>query len=138
MSDSRGDEPVRDGSAIQAKILRSGLDLMISSCSLRKAFDSSPYSKGILTPNKPSRQYAMSSMRVVIRFAAHDILRATHTDERASSCCNMPKLTPVISDIWERRLALVPTWFHCESKKCVSKGAINSCKVQPRVNLRQR
>lgn len=49
----------------------------ISSCRRIKARSPSPYSSGMLTLNMLRRQYAMSSVRVVLRCDAHDILLAT-------------------------------------------------------------
>ena len=47
--------------------------LMISSCRRWKALRPSPYRVGIWIPNKPRRQYASSSTRVVLRSPNHDI-----------------------------------------------------------------
>ena len=38
----------------------------------------SPYSNGRLIPNMPSKQYAISSVQVGSRLAAHDFLRYPH------------------------------------------------------------
>lgn len=56
-----------------AKIDWSSSFLIISFWSRRKALSPSLYNNGILTLNRPIKQYAVSSGRVVLRLAAHDI-----------------------------------------------------------------
>jgi hypothetical protein len=70
-----GDEaPPSSFGSVHAKIVKSVEFLMISSCSLRKAFTApSPYSGGKCTSNNPKRQYARSSGRVVCRCDAQDM-----------------------------------------------------------------
>lgn len=63
--------------SIQAKSELSSEAFMISSCSRIKTFvPPSPYSKGIFTSNRPIRQYAISSGRVVLRCEAQNIFSA--------------------------------------------------------------
>jgi hypothetical protein len=61
----------------QQKIDWSSVVFRISSCSRRKARDPSPYRRGMLMSKMPSMQYAISSIRVVIRFDIQDIRFAT-------------------------------------------------------------
>lgn len=57
---------------------------MISSCSLQNAFSLSPYNVGILTSKMSSRQYAVSSIRVVVLLAAQDIPWATENSLKSA------------------------------------------------------
>ena len=105
------------GRYLQANMLTSGVDLMISSCSRRNAFSSSPYKRGMLTSKMPSKQYAISSMRVVARFAAQDIFWATATDESGWAWHRMAVLIPVISERVSTRSSFDPLMFQSRSKK---------------------
>jgi hypothetical protein len=87
----------------QANIDSSSDDLIISCCSLLKAFAPSPYRRGMFTLNNPIRQYASSSTRVVSLHDVHDIFSAMHafSDEKSPGI-------PVISAMRPSRLLLVP------------------------------
>src|SRR5437773_1144660 len=63
--------------SVQAKRDWSSELFMISSWSRINDFSLSPYRRGILTPKRPMSEYAVSSIRVVCRFAAQDILSDT-------------------------------------------------------------
>lgn len=124
-----GCEPVRDA--------KSELSLMISCYNLLKAFNPpSPYSSGMLTSNRPKRQYAMSSSLIVTRFAAQAILLAMlkppvcteSVSVRAGFCM------PVHLLISYARPCLELIEPHTASKKTTSFGASSSCKIQPLVD----
>ena len=56
---------------------------MISPCRRQKALQPTPYDNSILTSNMPSRQYAISSGRVVLRRETQAIQFATDVSLRA-------------------------------------------------------
>jgi hypothetical protein len=144
------------GGHSHASMLRSGVVLIISSCNLWNAFSSSPYKRGMFTSNRPlsaqykvsenhcnthiqgftySKQYAISSIRVVSRVDAHDILVATGMDIKQSRFERMLFGILVMSLSSTDNESLDPMQSHTELKNNMLLGAINSCNVQPRVNL---
>ena len=66
--------PIRKLETPQAKMLWSLDEWMISNWRRRNAFFPSPYSIGMFTSNRPINEYALSSTRVVVRLAAHDMI----------------------------------------------------------------
>ena len=112
-------QPYCDGGSDHAKMLRSTVVRMISSCSRRKAFPSSPYSSGMLRSKIPYRQYAVSSIRVVVRLAAHDIFWATHTASRVLWPSRTDWSILVMVNNMPARSDFVPSrgLLHSESKK---------------------
>jgi hypothetical protein len=74
-------------------------------------------------------------MRVVLRFEAHDSFCATQNSEMEHSLRSNFESILVIADSSAAIVVLNPRLFHLASKNRTFFGAINSCKVQPRVNL---
>jgi hypothetical protein len=72
---------------------------------------------------------------VVTRRDAHDILVATGMDAKESRFERILSSIPVISLNSADNDSLDPMQSHIELKKYILLGAINSCRVQPRVNL---
>jgi hypothetical protein len=85
---------------------------------------------------RPSKQYELSSMRVVSRFAAQDSFCATQNSEIEHSLRNSFASILVIAASSVAIVVLYPRFLHLASKNKTFSGAINSCSVQPRVNLR--
>jgi hypothetical protein len=117
------------GKTCHVNIFKSRIVLMISSCSLRNEFLPSPYRRDRLSSKMPKRQYAMSSVRLVCLGAALE------NPDRGVLPCNSDGFMRVMADKESTKDRFVPKLHHPESKKCISQGAISSCKVQPRVNL---
>jgi hypothetical protein len=76
--------------------------------------------------NMPSKQYALSSDLVVLRDAAHDILRATDIVGNDSLWSRTAASTPVILDSCFGALDFEKQNSHSALKNLTSAGAINS------------
>lgn len=91
--------------------------------------------RAVVAGNTYSKQYAVSSIRVVILPAVQDIFSATgiiasgHMSEKTSVGTRVMSLSIFDSEL------LDPMLFQSMSKKDIWRGAISSCKVHPRVNL---
>ena len=112
-STSADEEPMSESASPQANNVSSSDIFMISSCSRRNAFSlPSPYSSGMLTSNRPSKLYAISSALVAFRSAAQDIRMLMLASLRSlPSRYSLP--IPEASEMRRLRLALLPKF--CQS-----------------------
>ena len=107
---------------------------MISSCSRVNARRPSPYITGMLTPKIPIREYASSSILVVSRSDAHEMRRAAGIDWSLTSDRRTSMSMPVTCSMRPGEAHLLHNGVQLAERKTTSRGAISSCKVQPRVN----
>jgi hypothetical protein len=90
----------------------------------------------MFTPKMPISEYASSSTQVIVRFDAHDIRLATENTTDSTSLSRSLFGIPVISLMAASNLRFSEIRSHSLEKNMTVAGAINSCKVQPRVNHR--
>ncbi len=80
----------------------------------------------------------MSSIRVVSRFAAQDILTATEHRDGCFVFCRIPPSIPVHLSSTSTSFLFDPRTFQPWSKNCTLVGAMSSWSVHPRVIQRHR
>ena len=124
---------------IQAKSVSSSETFMSSSCNRMQARAASPRGIGMLTEKISIRQYARSSVLVVILHTDHDIRCAT----LAGSISFKPvRISSSMLVMLDRRLAILadfsPILIQLEEKKIKVDGARSSCKVQALADHRLR
>ena len=108
-----------------ANIVSSLLIIMIAWWSLSKDRWPSSYSNGIFTSNKPRRQYAISSGRVVFLPATH-IFWAMLTPRLDLRCL---KEISVVGDTTEARECFIPISDHSWSRNTTWFGASSSWRI---------
>ena len=101
---------------VHAKIDSSSEYLMISYSSLRNARSPSPYRSGILTLERPKRQYAISSFLLVFLLETQLIFLAAHAGYCKSRCS------------WSRYFCSIPVILEISSLRFIEIGR-NSCSL---------